>query len=32
MYLGENLWNKGRTQEIKERYMHIDNHDWEGDC
>lgn len=31
-YLGENLWNKGRTQEIKERYVHIDNHDWEGDC
>lgn len=31
-YLGENLWNKGRTQEIKERYMHIDNHDWDGGC
>lgn len=31
-YLGENLWNKGRTQEIKERYMHIDNHDWDGEC
>lgn len=26
-YLGENLWCKGRTQEIKERYVHIDNHE-----
>lgn len=26
-YLGENLWNKGRTQEIKERYVHLDNHE-----
>lgn len=25
-YLGENLWCKGRTQEIKERYVHLDNH------
>ncbi len=31
-YLGENFWNKGRTQEIKERYIHLDNHDYkEGD-
>ena len=24
-YIGSNFWNKGRTQEIKERVMHIDN-------
>ncbi len=24
-YIGNNFWNKGRTQEIKERVMHIDN-------
>ena len=24
-YIGANFWNKGRTQEIKERVMHIDN-------
>ena len=22
-YLGENFWNEGRTQEIKERVMHL---------
>ena len=27
-YLGENLWCKGRTQEIKERYIHLDNHEY----
>lgn len=26
-YLGENLWNEGRTEEISERFMHLDNHD-----
>ncbi|MBE6154745.1 MAG: anaerobic ribonucleoside-triphosphate reductase [Firmicutes bacterium] len=26
-YIGANFWNKGRTQEIKERVMHIDNKD-----
>ena len=26
-YLGSNFWNQGRTQEIKERYVHLDNHD-----
>ncbi len=26
-YIGSNFWNKGRTQEIKERVMHIDNKD-----
>lgn len=25
-YLGNNFWNEGRTQEIKERYVHLDNH------
>ncbi|MBR4350818.1 MAG: anaerobic ribonucleoside-triphosphate reductase [Bacilli bacterium] len=24
-YIGNNFWNKGRTQEIKERVMHVDN-------
>ncbi len=24
-YIGSNFWNKGRTQEIKERVLHIDN-------
>ena len=28
-YIGSNFWNKGRTQEIKERVMHIDNKDCE---
>ena len=26
-YIGTNFWNRGRTQEIKERYVHLDNHD-----
>ena len=26
-YIGTNFWNKGRTQEIKERVTHIDNKD-----
>ena len=26
-YIGSNFWNKGRTQEIKERGLHIDNKD-----
>ena len=29
-YIGTNFWNKGRTQEIKERVMHIDNKDLEA--
>ena len=29
-YIGSNFWNKGRTQEIKERVLHIDNKD--DDC
>ncbi len=24
-YLGDNYWNKGRTQEIAERFVHLDN-------
>jgi len=28
-YIGANFWNKGRTQEIKERVVHIDNEDIE---
>ena len=24
-YIGANFWNKGRTQEIKERVLHVDN-------
>lgn len=27
-YIGSNFWNKGRTQEIKERVLHIDNKDY----
>ena len=28
-YIGSNFWNKGRTQEIKERVIHVDNKDLE---
>lgn len=28
-YIGSNFWNKGRTQEIKERVLHVDNKDFE---
>ena len=28
-YIGTNFWNKGRTQEIKERVIHVDNKDVE---
>lgn len=31
-YIGTNFWNKGRTQEIKERVLHIDNKDDDEDC
>ena len=30
-YIGTNFWNKGRTQEIKERVIHIDNKDSDED-
>lgn len=25
-YLGDNFWNLGRTQDINDRYVHLDNH------
>lgn len=25
--IGTNFWNQGRTQEIKERYVHCDDHE-----
>lgn len=25
-YIGTEFWNQGRTQEINERYVHLDNH------
>lgn len=28
-YIGTNFWNQGRTQEIKERYVHLDDHELE---
>lgn len=31
-YLGDNFWSRGRTQEIGERYVHIDNHVMEEGC
>lgn len=31
-YIGSNFWNFGRTQEIKERFVHLDNHDFKGGC
>jgi ribonucleoside-triphosphate reductase len=30
-YIGTNFWNQGRTQEIAERYVHLDDHAVEGD-
>ena len=24
-YIGDNFWNKGRTEEIRDRYIHVDN-------
>lgn len=30
-YIGTNFWNKGRTQEIKERVLHIDNKDFDAE-
>ena len=28
-YIGTNFWNQGRTEEIKERYVHVDDHEVE---
>lgn len=30
-YIGTNFWNTGRTEEIKERYVHLDDHIAEGE-
>lgn len=30
-YIGSNFWNQGRTEEIAERYVHIDDHEAKGD-
>ena len=27
-YIGSNFWNKGRTEEIAERYVHLDDHEY----
>lgn len=29
-YLGDNFWNEGRTQDIGDRYVHLDNHLYTG--
>lgn len=26
-YIGSNFWNQGRTQEIRDRFVHLDNHE-----
>ena len=26
-YLGTNFWNQGRTEEIKDRYVHMTDHE-----
>ena len=31
-YLGDNFWNKGRTQDINDRYVHLDNHIMKEGC
>ena len=30
-YIGTNFWNQGRTEEINERYVHLDNHEYIGE-
>lgn len=30
-YIGSNFWNQGRTEEIAERYVHIDDHNHKED-
>ena len=30
-YIGDNFWNKGRTAEIKDRYVHVDNEEVDSD-
>lgn len=29
-YIGTNFWNQGRTEEINERFVHLDNHEYKG--
>jgi len=29
-YIGSNFWNPGRTEEMAERYVHLDDHDLKG--
>lgn len=29
-YIGSHFWNAGRTEEIRDRYVHLDNHTFEG--
>ena len=31
-YLGDNFWNIGRTQDINDRYVHLDNHLMKEGC
>ena len=31
-YLGDNFWNRGRTQDINDRYVHLDNHIMKEGC
>lgn len=31
-YLGDNFWNVGRTQDINDRYIHLDNHIMKEGC
>ena len=31
-YIGSQYWNQGRTQEIKERVLHVSEHLHEGSC
>ena len=31
-YLGDNFWNRGRTQDINDRYIHLDNHIMKEGC
>ena len=30
-YIGTNYWNQGRTEEINERFVHLDNHEYIGE-
>ena len=30
-YIGSQFWNQGRTEEINERFVHLDNHEYIGE-